>query len=37
MLRQMELVDPKAEWKLTNSWFVRQEGVEFYLARRAED
>ncbi|KAL1631085.1 hypothetical protein SLS56_004611 [Neofusicoccum ribis] len=33
---EIELVNPKAEWELTNAWFVRQEGVEFYLSRRTE-
>ncbi|EKG09784.1 Cytochrome P450 [Macrophomina phaseolina MS6] len=32
----IQLVDPKAEWKITNSWFARQEGVEFHLTRRMD-
>ncbi|CAH0058338.1 unnamed protein product [Clonostachys solani] len=33
----VSLVDPTAEWTLQNSWFVRQEGVEFYLRPRNQD
>jgi len=31
---QIELADPKKEWKIQNSWFVRQEGIEVRLSRR---
>ena len=33
-LYDMELVDPEKEWKVTNSWFPRQEGLEVKLSKR---
>ncbi|KAL2221180.1 putative PDA-like cytochrome P450 monooxygenase [Thermoascus aurantiacus ATCC 26904] len=33
-LYEIELADPKKEWKIQNSWFVRQEGIEVRLSRR---
>ncbi|KAH1494942.1 hypothetical protein LV164_001306 [Aspergillus fumigatus] len=32
---EIELVDPKGEWKTHNSFFVRQEGIEVRLRRRS--
>ncbi|KAM5344562.1 hypothetical protein ACJ41O_013097 [Fusarium nematophilum] len=34
-LYEIELADPKKEWKVTNSWFPRQEGLEVRIRRRA--
>lgn len=34
-LYEIELADPKKEWKVINSWFPRQEGVEVKLRKRA--
>ncbi|KAL1845569.1 hypothetical protein Plec18170_009704 [Paecilomyces lecythidis] len=31
---EMQLADPKQEWKIQNSWFVRQEGVNVRLSPR---
>ncbi|CAM1502523.1 Fc.00g045070.m01.CDS01 [Cosmosporella sp. VM-42] len=33
-LYEIELADPKKEWKVTNSWFPRQEGLEVKMKRR---
>ncbi|KAH6888430.1 cytochrome P450 [Thelonectria olida] len=33
-LYEMELADPKKEWKVVNSWFPRQEGLEVKMRRR---
>jgi cytochrome P450 len=32
---EIELADPKGEWKTHNSFFVRQEGIEVRLRRRS--
>ncbi|KAF4962986.1 hypothetical protein FSARC_8963 [Fusarium sarcochroum] len=32
-LYEIELVDPQKEWKVTNSWFARQEGLEMWSVR----
>ncbi|KAF5617651.1 cytochrome P450 monooxygenase [Fusarium tjaetaba] len=32
----ISLVDPEKEWRLRNSWFVRQEGIEVYLKKRSK-
>ena len=34
MRYQMALADPKREWKLINSWVLRQEGLDVVLSRR---
>jgi len=31
---QLEWADPNKDWKVINSWFVRQEGIEMKLRRR---
>ncbi|KAF4967126.1 hypothetical protein FSARC_5287 [Fusarium sarcochroum] len=33
----IELVDPEKEWKVTNSWFPRQEGLEVRIRKRSAD
>ena len=33
-LYDIQLVDIGREWKVMNSWFVRQEGTEVYVKRR---
>jgi hypothetical protein len=30
----LEWADPSKDWKVTVSWFVRQEGIEMKLRRR---
>lgn len=30
----MQLADPQQEWKIQNSWFVRQEGINVRLSPR---
>ena len=33
-LYDLRLVDPGKEWRVKNSWFVRQEGIEVFVERR---
>lgn len=32
-LAQIQLMDPNAEWELTNAWFVRQKNIIVKLSR----